>query len=268
LRAAEQAAFDESVAPADAAAVGTKEPVVAEPEPKVDEPEIKPADPWEGVPPVVRERLDAISSQLGVLDKLGNQASATVGRIAAIQSKLDAANKAAEQVENAPSKAQIGSATASGQKWETLKTDFPEWAEAMEEKLAAERAGFKPPTVDIEGIHKGVDDKVHTATVQHMSEIVGMKHPEWEGTIATPQFGAWYKTQPPEIQKLGESIRARDAIRVLDLYTEHQKAEADRLKKQHRLESAIPVRGIAPSGNQSQTERAAAEAEFAKVFSG
>jgi len=233
-------------------------------------------DPWKDVPPVVRETLEGINGKLGSFDKLGNDMKAGIGRIAAMQSELAAAKAASAKVDNAPTQAQIDAAAASPEKWDKLKELFKDWSDefsatdAIDERitgrLAAERAETLKaiPKVDVEEITKGVRELAR----------IDMKHPSWEEDIYvpkeqgggfTPAFAAWRNTQPPEIQALGGSSLARDAIKMLDLYYDHQKKVAEQEKKQQRLEAAIPAKGTPGQRQPTQSELDAAEAAFASA---
>jgi len=224
--------------------VKTEAEVVETPPEKVETVE---ADPWEGVPDVVRKTLDGITGKLGSFD---GDLKATVGRIQAENTKFEkllaTAQSVAKTVEDAPTQAQIAVAATTAELWQKQKDDYPEWAEGMEAKFAAERADWlkSVPTVDVEGINKSVSTvstKVDNQRLEQMSEVVAIKYPEWEKTVSSdnPKFVAWYTAQPQEVQALGQSVRARDAIKVLDLYTEHEKAETVRTKNQARLAGVV-----------------------------
>ena len=47
---------------------------------------------------------------------------------------------------------------------------------------------------------------------------VSQAHPDWEKLVTTGAFKRWKSAQPIGIQELGESEKASDAIRMLDLY--------------------------------------------------
>lgn len=55
------------------------------------------------------------------------------------------------------------------------------------------------------------DDAIEIALVNRI-------HPGWQKTVATRQFAAWLERQPVEIRQLADSVRALDAIKLLDLY--------------------------------------------------
>lgn len=218
------------------------------------------SDPWDGVPLVVRQTLEGITGKLGTLDALSHDVKTATGRVAAIQSELAAAKAAAKTVNSAPSEAQIESASTSSQKWDALKEDFSDWTEAMDERLAAERAELlksmpKPEAVDVDGIKRevgaSIEDRVNEA--RQLARI-DSKHENWEEDIRAPEFAAWVGLQAPEIQALADSTKAGDAIKMLDMYYDHRKAARDaaqrKEKNQTRLAAAVAPKQ-APSGGPS-----------------
>jgi len=188
----------------------------AQPEAKPeDKPDAPPAevDPWDGVSPILREKLEAqerflsqITGQLGDLGKLTHEVKTQSGRIAAIQREQAAAKAAVRDVSEAPTKAQIDEAKATPEKWTRLKGDFPEWADALDERFAAERADMiklvKP--VDVAGITqevtttfadaiKSAEARARATAIAEARELarIDSRHEGWEETINSKEFIEW-----------------------------------------------------------------------------
>ena len=107
-----------------------EDPVDPTPEP---EPEPEPApklesDPFRDLPPELLARIDSLHK---ANEDLKNHVRAAEGRVAAWQRERE------EQKLAAPTQNELVKATANPEKWEQLKQDFPEWAEAMEEYVSA-----------------------------------------------------------------------------------------------------------------------------------
>lgn len=241
-------------------------------------------DPWAGVPEVVKKSHEAtagqladIAKQFGTFHKVFNDHKADYGRIAAVLQRLEAA-KTAPAVKDAPSQAQIDEAAKSPEKWTKLKEEFTEWADGVDERInqriAAERAEIvkQIPKVDIKPEIDSFAKDLKRSFTEAMSaseartrEIarIDAKHPEWEETINTQEFTAWRLAQPQEVQALAASTKAKDAIKMLDAFVEHRAAEAERAKKQERLERAAPAKGTPGQRQPTQSEREAAEKAFA-----
>jgi hypothetical protein len=191
-----------------------KEPVKNEP---VKDPPaaITPAapDPWAGVPQIVKDRLTA-------LDALPNQMRTLAGHLGGLKSQFqaaaDAAKTAARAGTEAPSAQEIAAAGASGERWSKLKDEFPEWAAAMDERLAGMALGKAAP-VDLDAIKKGVTDELNGSFAARLDQTrqqardearrlarVDAAHDGWDETINTPEFKGWAFTGGPNAEELSQ----------------------------------------------------------------
>ena len=229
-------------------------------------------DPWEGVHPTVRKNLEALNK---VPDQIRNLAGHIGGLKSSIQAAKDAASTAAAAGKDAPTGAQITAAAESGPKWKQLKEDFPEWAEAAEERFGAMSAGSGP---DVDAITTAASRAAVESVTPTVKEAVAearrlaqvdLAHEGWEETISTAAFGTWLGSQKPEIKDLAASDRPKDAIKLLDSYKEFEKAAAAKAavqaKSQQRLAGAAPVRGTTTAGPVKLNDDAAFEAGFKSV---
>jgi hypothetical protein len=226
-----------------------KEEPKAEPKEELKEPK---EDPWAGVSPALREQFEGVTRKLSTLDEITNRLKTAEGRVGALQSEL--AKKATHEVKQAPSAAQIDAA-ASDAEWEELKEDFPEWANALEKRLTATRDDVKSLIA--------TEQKRMTEEVER--RIVSIKHPGYQKTIQDPAFKTWFSAQPAEIQKLANSMRAEDAIKVLDGYagskTEKvEKAPSRMQDRKKRLQDAAMIpRGSPQKPIKSEADMTEAE---------
>jgi len=245
------------------------EPVAAV-EPAPAEP-AKP-DPWEGVPPVVRSALETITGKLGAIDSLAKEVKVGTGRISAIQSQMDIARAAAKTTESAPTPAQIESASKDKEKWDALKSDFPEWTEAMDARLAAQRDEIlkaipKPERVDVEALRRDVGASVSAETIKFARAFarVDAKHDNWESDVRAPEFAAWMKTQAPDVQALAASSDATDAIKMLDMYYDHRKTADRKDKNRARLDSAVTPKQATSGGPSILPDEAGLSVGYKRV---
>lgn len=228
-------------------------------------PEVKESDPWEGVSKVVREKLEGIDGKFSSFDSLRNDMKAGIGRIAAIQSELAAA-KASLAAAKTPN--QIEEASLSLDKWKQLQADVEDMTQGIDERIAERNAALRAdvlkqiPSVDMDGIRKNI--KESNATTRELVRL-DYKYPTWDEDTRSEKFAAWNNSQPPEIQALAQSNNSRDASKMLDLYYDHLKKEAQREKNRIKLESAIPARGSPGPITQTPSEREAAERAFASA---
>src|SRR3990167_1906731 len=222
------------------------------------------ADEWDGVPVVVRKKLEGIDGKIGTLTKLSNDVKTAVGRF---QSEVAAARSVAKTVERAPTPEQIAAASQSLEKWEKLKGDFEDWSagidERIAERIAADRAKFQPQAVDVDGIKREVGAGLNATIEKERSAVVRLarafgrvdaKYPDWESDVHlptgeyTPEFSAWESQQAPDIRALADSESAADALKMLDMYYDHRKAEAKREKNQARLATVVAPKQASSGG--------------------
>ena len=233
-------------------------------ESKVAAPEEKP-DPWVGVSPAVKAQLESISTQLGAVAQIDHRLKSAEGRWASVTKSLDelktAAKAAATSVADAPTQAQIDKAALDTERWKTIREQFPEWAEAMDErntisekrfedKIAAVRAAQQP--VDVAKIRGEVVAEMQAHTDVLVEEArqkarLDAKYEDWEGMCATAQFKTWLAKQPAEAKALADSPRAKDAMKLLDSFVAADAAAKKREQEenQKRLKGAIQPKGTA-----------------------
>lgn len=182
--------------------------------------------------------------------QLTNQLREATGRIGALQSEL--AKSKAAPAQNAPTAAAATAALATPEKWAEIKEQYPDWAEGIEALVQANRsaAGAPEQGVDVEAIRQSVrDEMVETLRTEQLSRVE-MRHPGWANTVGTPAFQQWKASQPAEVQALGASPFAEDAIRMLDLFKSGVRAQTpDELNQQRQgvLNAGTHQRPSAPA---------------------
>ncbi|NCC59141.1 MAG: hypothetical protein EOM17_16240, partial [Synergistales bacterium] len=102
-------------------------PPEAEPEPKQETVE---DDPWAGVPPALREQIQSISDRVGAIDNLDYRLKQTERRLGSVQNEFYAAQKAAKEQPDGPTPEQLEKASKSQKKWDEMKEEFPDIADA------------------------------------------------------------------------------------------------------------------------------------------
>lgn len=200
-------------------------------------PEATPQD--EPVTPVTE---DPVNEADDVLARLENRLRRVEGQYGGINSTLGQMRREITEglktvvdkttAKEQPTAQQIADASVSGPKWNALKEDFPDWADAIEERLG----GIKPPepaaTIDIEALRaefraelqQELSSRDKQAEVRYVTRV----HPNWRDEVASTEFQAWKSAQPPDIQALAASDSADDAISMLDRWEAHKKAQKRR----------------------------------------
>lgn len=233
---------------------------------------------FESLPASVRARIEKIDK----IEVTANQIGATQRKLKTVEDRIEAVSKAGTEAAKAasaaggaaPTQAQIDAAAASGgAKWKQMKEDFPEWAEALDERLAALRPSAAAP-VDVEGIKKEVAGEVDTRIAQSVDAaeeraFVRMKHPGWKATVKTPEFKDWYDKQPEDMKAKAASNNGDDAVTMLDAFEVHRKAAAAaaaaKERQTNRLERAIPVKGSGAAPPPSNDDANALARGFNRV---
>ena len=224
----------------------------AEQEEQQAEPEAAPeADPWEGVPAALKQTLEALQSKVSAIDTIGNEVKQWSGRVGAIQRELqlqrNAAEQAAKTVSEAPTKQQMAEAAQDDEAWSELKDEFPEWADALEQRTGKLEKKFseqieslrqqQPQAPDLSALRREYDQKLLT-----------IKHPSWQQIVTSPEYNEWLNKQPQDVrQKALESTDALECIEVLDQFTAAKSPVKDVVdKRKERLASSVS----APSGGR------------------
>lgn len=221
------------------------------------EPAKQPEDPFANLPQAVKDRLNLVDQLVETMQQMKRHVSTAEGRVAAMQREMSEAKKAATAVDSAPTKAQIEAASASPEKWEAMKQDFPEWAEATEAMVSAKLAGLTPQQAQgltPEQVQDLVQAKVEDARKEALKAVeeakVEGKYENWREDIQSQDFASWFNQQPAEVKALAESPKGRDAIRMLDLWHESKKAPVEEVQAQRssKLAAAVTVKpGASPA---------------------
>ncbi|CAB4159662.1 hypothetical protein UFOVP715_70 [uncultured Caudovirales phage] len=241
---------DSDVSATEQFAAAPETPQEPEPQQAQLEPE-QPEDPLAGLSPAVRAKLAQIDELAQANAQLLHHVKTTEGRVAAMQREAQQARQAATQVapQDAPTQVAIVSAAKNPEKWEQLKQDFPEWADAMEEYVASKLgAPSQQQNLSPEAVAQFVQQEVANTRAEmgrlmEEARIEG-KYENWRETINTTEFAQWYSVQAPETRALADSAAARDAIKMLDLFSAAQSRSAGDIKQERgaRLAAAATTR--------------------------
>jgi len=243
---ASKLAADGDTSASEPLAAAPETPQEPEPEQAQIEPE-QPEDPLAGLSPAVRAKLAQIDDLAQANAQLLHHVKTTEGRVAAMQREAQQARQAAMQ--EAPTQTAIASAAKNPEKWEQLKQDFPEWAGAMEEYVASKlgvssQQQSLPPEAGAQFVKQEVaNTKAEMGRLMEEARIEG-KYENWRDTINTTEFAQWFTVQTPETRALADSPAAKDAIKMLDLFSTAQTRSAGDIKQERgaRLAAAATTR--------------------------
>lgn len=216
------------------------------------QPEDQPSAPQSTLPPEVMAALAEINQLKQANAQLLHHVKTAEGRVSAMQREFQQARVAQQTVapNQAPSQGQVSAAAKNPEKWDALKQDFPEWAGAMEEYVASKIGSQTPqqPQLTAEQVAGYVREQVSQTRTEMARAIeearIEGKYENWRDTVNTTEFVQWFTVQSPEIRGLADSAAARDALRMLDLFSEAKKRSATDIRQERgqRLAAAATTR--------------------------
>jgi hypothetical protein len=239
-------------------------------------------DPWEGVAPTVREKIEGLESRITGFAKLPDRfrvLEGHIGNLNVVTRNLKAAmDTASEQSsakgQEAPSNTEVQRAMKDPARWSQLEQDYPDWVAAVKPELddlrAAIAAAPKSVPFDPAPLEKKFDERLNqnsslTVAQARVFARIDAKHDDWEETVKSEDFKAWRAAQAPEINALGASSNAKDAIRMLDLYADHRKKEAEKVNREASRKKQLE-RAVAPDGVTVTTTPPSVEDAFVAGF--
>ena len=229
-------------------------------------------DEWAGVSPALRKTIEGINGKLSTLDTIDQRLRSAEGRIGSVQQAVfeqrKAAEEAAKRVKDAPTKEQMAQAAKSERAWEDLKDEFPEFSEALHDEITSMRKAAEALKQDIETLrtmqNSGSQHDVEKLQREIDVKLVSVKHPGWQQTVKSDEFGQWLQAQDQAVQQT--FLYATDpveCIAVLDAFAGSNTeggAQGITASRQRRLEAATTV----SKGRSTQTKNPAnmTEAEY------
>ena len=240
-----------------------------DPEIKKREEQQPEVDEWAGVSPALRKTIEGINGKLSTLDTIDQRLRSAEGRIGSVQQAVfeqrQAAEEAARRVKDAPTKEQMAQAAKSDKAWEDLKEEFPGWGEALHDELASVRQAAEALKQDIETLrtmqNSGSQHDVEKLQREIDVKLVSVKHPGWQKTVQSEEFGQWLQGQDQAVQqKFLNSTDPVECIEVLDAFAKGNSSQDVASSRQRRLEAATTV----SKGRSAQTKNPAnmTEAEY------
>ena len=196
--------------------------------------------------------LDKISGLETILSQVTQRLRNAEGHIGGLGSQLKQQLQTAQQVSarggDAPTATEIRDAQRNPEAMARLKSDYPEFAEAMESALNERLSMLEQRLVQQQQPQQA---GVSPAEIQRLrAEMsVEVRHPGWQDRVRTTEFNGWLQRQPREVQMLAASESPQDAIRLLDLHDEAAKSATS--QRTQRLSSAAAI----PSGRSGANVR-------------
>lgn len=185
--------------------------------------------------PEEKETPDPMKGIKDTLDNINLRLKQNESRVGSLINELKNPTQTKKDTEvESPSKEQIKESIKSEEAWEELKEDFPEWAEAIEGKLAANNAKITGELSKLQGLEdlkKELSSFKEGFDFEIEKRLVGFYHPGWDETVKTEEFNNWLKEQPEEIKSKVNSNYAKDAIKVLDGFKDYKESSTKETDK-------------------------------------
>lgn len=205
----------------------------------------------EAAPSSEQMLLDKIAGMESVLTQLTQRLRNAEGHIGGLGSQMKQQLQAAQQLAakggDAPSAGEIRDAQRSPEAMARLKSDYPEFAEAMESALNERISMLEQKIVRQAPVASSVTPEDIARLRAEMA--VEVRHPGWQSAVQEPVFQGWLQRQPREVQMLAASESPQDAIRLLDLYSDGGRTAT--AQRTQRLNSAAAI----PSGRSGANAR-------------
>jgi len=213
-------------------------------------------DPWEGVNPALRAEFDRLST-------FEKEAKRDLGQLRTLQGDFHRLERQLQETRTAggqarqPTPEQIREAADDTAKYEAMKAEFPDWAEATEQfvRMAVREVEGKIPNVDPDAIRAGVLSEVTTLME---ARDVQRAHPDWRTTTKSEGFLAWANDGGPtqvetaKLAELDESDPDGAKVYLAELVTQYPQWWSER-GKLLRGDTAEDVIALLDAYKQSQS---------------
>jgi hypothetical protein len=204
--------------------------------------------------------LDKISGLETMLSQVTQRLRNAEGHIGGLGSQLKQQLQTAQQVSSkggdAPTATEIRDAQRNPEAMARLKSDYPEFAEAMESALNERLSSLEQRIAQQQQpVQAGVTPQEISRLRSEMA--VEVRHPGWQDRVQTPEFRGWLQRQPREVQMLAASESPQDAVRLLDLHIDATSSASN--QRTQRLNSAAAI----PSGRSGANVRQKAVEDMA-----
>lgn len=196
--------------------------------------------------------MDKISGLETMLSQVTQRLRNAEGHIGGLGSQMKQQLQTAQQLSakggDAPTATEIRDAQRDPQAMARLKSDYPEFAEAMESALNERLSSLEQRLSQQQQPQQA---GVTPAEIHRLrSELsVEVRHPGWQERVRTTEFMGWLQRQAREVQLLAASESPQDAVRLLDLHDDAMKSGTS--QRTQRLNSAAAI----PSGRSGANTR-------------
>lgn len=205
--------------------------------------------------------------------RLQHQFNSVNGRVSAYQRQAEQYKQQLEQRQT--QQAQAGDnpqgSGMSDEKWEALKKDYPDIAEAMESQLNGIRSQYESQIStlknEVEPLKQYQQQTQQELHINSQMQALESQHPDWREVVNTEDYNQWLQTQPPSIQQLMNSTDAQDNIFLLNTFKATRAPQAPAVnpvisKRERQLKQSQTLPSRSTKGGQNEIADDDYEAAF------
>lgn len=205
--------------------------------------------------------------------RLQHQFNSVNGRVSAYQRQAEQYKQQLEQRQAQQSQAGDNphGSGMSDEKWEALKQDYPDIAEAMESQLNGIRSQYESQIStlknEVEPLKQYQQQTQQELHISSQMQALESQHPDWREVVRTDDYNQWLQTQPPRIQELMESTDAADNIFLLNTFKATRAPQAPAVnpvtsKRERQLRQSQTLPSRSTKGGQNDIPDDDYEAAF------
>jgi hypothetical protein len=207
------------------------------------------ADATPATPSASQEWQDKLAGLETMVTSLQGRLRNAEGHIGSLNGQLKqqlaAAQTATAKGAEAPSAEQLRQAQGSAAAMESLKKDYPEFADALTSVLDETRKEVAAQLAAAPKEKSGANSQpgVTQADLEAMRTdfAIEQSHPGWKSRVKTPEFAGWLQRQPIEVRMLANSEDPAAAVRLLDLHKDGARAVPNKPNASLEAAAAIPT---------------------------
>jgi hypothetical protein len=194
--------------------------------------------------PKLAAALAGINNRLTTLDNIEYRLKQTEKRVGSVQNAVQNSKKPVE----APDKEEVAAAAQNDEKWNALKTEYPEWADVLD-GIEGRFLSNKPEPqekVNVDELRDQVSESLGEKIAETQAEfdkrveirLVDVMRPGWRDVIQNPDkslkedYVNWVSSQDQETHRAANSDKAEDALKVVDAYSAFVAAKKKPVKKE------------------------------------
>jgi len=230
-------------------------------------------DPWDGASPEALAERDKL---LEDMERIKHTAKSDAGRVAALQRQMAGQGTRL-------STSELAAAISDPEKFEELREDEPDIAEAVSSLLDARTEKVKAEILgEIAPLKEAVAQRSAKDELELLGAPVddgGFGHEDWQEVAAKPEFAEWLDKQDAEIGAYANSPLAADAAIVFDKFkaetvksppedpeTPSEKSEAQSVAERRKKQLDDSV-GVSSKGSRvARTGDNSSPGDFESIF--